>query len=81
MKTYKDEEINNLSVFVKKFKRTAKKVKTFKMSSSSIYVENIIFHCLTKIKGKAPSSIIKKSMGILMISDSRIKCQCQDSGY
>ena len=44
MRTYKGEEINNLSVFVNKFKsEKEKESKTFKMFSSSIIVENVDF--------------------------------------
>ena len=44
LKTYKGEELNNLSVFVNKFKREkAKESPTFKMFSSSIVVEKINF--------------------------------------
>lgn len=44
LRTYKDEDLNNLSVFVNKFRRDdTKKGKTFKMSSSSISVDRINF--------------------------------------
>jgi len=44
LRTYKDEELNNLSVFVNKFKSDdLKKDKVFKLSSSSISVNKINF--------------------------------------
>ena len=44
LKTYKDESINSLSVFVNKFKSDSlKESKTFKMSSSRISVDKINF--------------------------------------
>ena len=44
LKTYKDEDLNNLSVFVNKFKQdSTESENTFKMASSSILVENVDF--------------------------------------
>ncbi len=43
LRTYKDEELNNLSVFVNKFRNEKAKETTFKMFSSSIVVEKINF--------------------------------------
>ncbi len=51
LKTYKDEQLNNLSVFVNKFKTdTIESSKTFKMSSSKISVNNVDFILFDKNK-------------------------------
>jgi len=55
MTTYEGEEINNLSVFVNKFKSgETKKNKTFKMSSSSIKLEGINFTLFNKNRKEEP---------------------------
>ena len=55
LKTYKDESINSLSVFVKKFKTDSlKESKTFRMSSSSINVEKINFSLFNENKREGP---------------------------
>ncbi|MEL4454329.1 translocation/assembly module TamB domain-containing protein [Lutimonas vermicola] len=51
LKTYKDEKLNNLSVFVNKFQNdTIESSKTFKMSSSKISVNNVDFILFDKNK-------------------------------
>ncbi len=53
LKTYKDEDLNSLSVFVNKFKNdTIESSKTFKMSSSSIRVNKIDFILFNENKKK-----------------------------
>lgn len=55
LKTYKDEELNNLSVFVRKFKTdSTSSGKTFKMSSSSIRVNQIDFLLFNENKKEDP---------------------------
>ena len=55
LRTYKDESINSLSVFVNKFKKdSVEPGKTFKMSSSLISVQNINFSLFDKNKKEGP---------------------------
>lgn len=55
LKTYKDESMNSLSVFVNKFKRDSlKESKTFKMSSSRISVDKINFSLFNENKREGP---------------------------
>ena len=65
LKTYKDEEMNNLSVFVKKFKKdSTTSSKTFKMASSSILVENIKFALYNENKREGPIVVYKEIYGV-----------------
>ena len=55
LKTYKDESINSLSVFVNKFKTDSlKESKTFKMSSSSISLDKINFSLFNENRKEGP---------------------------
>jgi hypothetical protein len=65
LKTYKGEDLNNLSVFVKKFKKdSTESSKTFKMTSSSILVENIDFILYNENKKEGPIVFYREIYGI-----------------
>lgn len=64
LRTYKDEKINSLSVFVNKFKKDSlKESKKFKMSSSLISAKNINFSLFNENKKEGPIVYYNKIEG------------------
>ena len=64
LRTYKGEELNNLSVFVNKFKReTTKDRSTFKLYSSAIIVEKIDFTLFNENRREGPIVYYKNIYG------------------
>ena len=65
LRTYKDENLNNLSVFVKKFKKdSTTSSNTFKMMSSSIMIENVDFVLYNENKKMEPIVFYREIYGI-----------------
>ncbi|MCK5637553.1 MAG: hypothetical protein KAH67_02500, partial [Flavobacteriaceae bacterium] len=54
MKTYKDEESNNFTIFIQKFENEEKSEKIFKLTSSSINIVNLNFVLTDENKKETP---------------------------
>ena len=65
LKTYKNEDLNNLSIFVNKFKSdSSKSGNVFHMKSSSIQVENVDFTLFNENKKEEPIVFYKNIYGV-----------------
>jgi hypothetical protein len=65
LRTYKDEDQNNLSVFVKKFKKDSiSSGNTFKMASSSVVVENVDFLLYNENRKNEPIVFYRNIYGV-----------------
>ncbi|MEN8124314.1 MAG: translocation/assembly module TamB domain-containing protein [Bacteroidota bacterium] len=82
MKTYKDEDTNNLTYFFHSFKKDSTKTSsTFKLSSSSVILENIDYVLYDENKQEAPIVFYKNINGLFdnfNMEGSTIKAAIQD---